>query len=413
MPKKKNEKISFEKLLEKKKPKILWADDDVVNLKFGIEFLKKHNFEVVAAKNGKEAYEKILKEYPDVIILDVDMPKMNGYEVCKKIKSHKDFKHIPVIMITGLKDMGANIKGLEAGADDYITKPFNVLLLEIRIKNSLKNKYYYDQLFYYQQKLSYFNEKLKNYNKELEKKVKIRTAQIQETQEVTIFALAKLAESRDPETGAHLERIRLYSRYLAIELQKNSKYKDLISDEFVENMYRYSPLHDIGKVGIRDSILLKPGKLTPEEFEEMKKHTIIGGRTIELAEKKLKVTSNFLKMGKEIAYCHHEKWNGKGYPFGLKGTQIPLSARILAVADVYDALTHKRVYKPAFPHRKAVNIITEEAGKHFDPYVVETFVNIEKVFEEILKTYKEEDDLYKKEIFTDPKNIEDLIGGEK
>ncbi len=413
MPKKKNEKISFEKLLEKKKPKILWADDDVVNLKFGIEFLKKHNFEVVAAKNGKEAYEKILKEYPDVIILDVDMPKMNGYEVCKKIKSHKDFKHIPVIMITGLKDMGANIKGLEAGADDYITKPFNVLLLEIRIKNSLKNKYYYDQLFYYQQKLSYFNEKLKDYNKELEKKVKIRTAQIQETQEVTIFALAKLAESRDPETGAHLERIRLYSRYLAIELQKNSKYKDLISDEFVENMYRYSPLHDIGKVGIRDSILLKPGKLTPEEFEEMKKHTIIGGRTIELAEKKLKVTSNFLKMGKEIAYCHHEKWNGKGYPFGLKGTQIPLSARILAVADVYDALTHKRVYKPAFPHRKAVNIITEEAGKHFDPYVVETFVNIEKVFEEILKTYKEEDDLYKKEIFTDPKNIEDLIGGEK
>jgi len=377
--------LSFDELLNQKTPKILWADDDSVNLRFGIDFIRSLGFEGISARDGQEAYEQVLKEFPDLVLLDVNMPRMNGYEVCEKIKQDETLRSIPVIMITALTDTRANIRGIEAGADDYITKPFDLLLLEARIRNSLKNKYYHDRLFYYQQKLTFYNE-------QLEHEVKNRTQQIEETQEATIFALAKLAESRDPETGAHLERIRMFCRALANQLRNDSPYKDQINEEFVDNIFRYSPLHDIGKVGIRDHILLKPGKLTTEEFEIMKQHTVIGGKTIELAEKRLAVSTNFLTMGKEIAYCHHEKWNGAGYPFGLKGQEIPLSARILTIADVYDALSHKRVYKEAFSHDTAREIILEAKGSHFDPWLVESFMDIQDIFNEILYSIPEEEE---------------------
>lgn len=376
---------SFDDLIRMKTPKILWADDDKVNLRFGMDFLKSLGFEGIAANDGQEAYDKVCKELPDLVLLDVNMPKMDGYEVCEKIKNAESTRSIPVIMITALIDTRANIRGIEAGADDYITKPFDLLLLEARIRNSLKNKYYDDRLFYYQKKLTF-------YNQQLEDEVKVRTQQIVETQQVTIFALGKLAESRDPETGAHLERIRTYCHILASELKRSSPYKKEIDDAFIENIFRYSPLHDIGKVGIRDSILLKPGKLTKEEFDDMKNHTVIGGRTIESAEKRLDVTSNFLKMGKEIAYCHHEKWDGSGYSFGLRKEDIPLSARILAVADVYDALTHKRCYKPAFSHDKAMAIITDGQGTHFDPFLIDSLILIQDTFVQTVTDYPEEND---------------------
>lgn len=212
----------------------------------------------------------------------------------------------------------------------------------------------------------------------LEQRVKKKTREIKKVQQVTIFALARLAESRDQETGDHLGRMRMYSYMIAKELANVKEYKEYIDQKYINNIYYSSPLHDIGKVGISDTILLKPGKLSVEEFEVMKGHTLIGGRTLEDAEKQLrKKSKSFLSMGKKIAYCHHEKWDGSGYPFGLKGNDIPLSARIVALADVYDALTSKRVYKNAMTHDMAKSIIIEGSGKHFDPILVDVFLKLE------------------------------------
>lgn len=218
----------------------------------------------------------------------------------------------------------------------------------------------------------------------LELKVLERTKEIKQIQDVTVFSLARLAESRDHDTGEHLDKIRHFSYILTDFLYENNLYKEEINTDFIYNIYHTSPLHDIGKVGIKDSILLKPGKLTPEEFEEMKTHTVIGGKTLEDAEKQLdNKQTNFLMMGKKIAYFHHEKWNGSGYPYGLKEKNIPLSARIVAVADVYDALTSKRVYKPSYSHEDAKQIIIDGSGSHFDPILVEAFTELSDNFNKI------------------------------
>lgn len=245
--------------------------------------------------------------------------------------------------------------------------------------------------------ISELNSKLVKYNNELvllkenlEHKVIERTQEIQQVQHVTIFALARLAESRDNETGNHLKRMRTYSYMLAKRLMERGKYQDYIDQNYIENIYESSPLHDIGKVGIPDKILLKPGRLTEDEFEMMKTHTIIGGDTLDDAERQLEhKTKSFLSMGKKIAYCHHEQWDGSGYPFGLKRSAIPLSARITALADVYDALTSNRIYKKALSHEVAKEIIKEENEKHFDPYVVEAFFELEVDFKNILEEHKD------------------------
>ncbi|OHD11214.1 MAG: hypothetical protein A2Y34_11835 [Spirochaetes bacterium GWC1_27_15] len=229
------------------------------------------------------------------------------------------------------------------------------------------------------------NKELNMLKNSLEEKVVKRTIEIKKVQHVTIFGLARLAESRDEDTGEHLNRIRKYSFLIAKKLSHSKLFKGYIDKKYISNIYHSSPLHDIGKVGISDKILLKPGKLTVEEFEIMKNHTIIGGKTLEDAEKQLKYkTKSFLSMGKNIAYCHHEKWDGSGYPFGLKGTEIPLSARIVALADVYDALTSKRIYKDAYSHDVAKEIIVQARGKHFDPAVVDAFLSLEDKFKERL-----------------------------
>lgn len=233
------------------------------------------------------------------------------------------------------------------------------------------------------------NKELNILKQSLESKIAKRSKEIKKVQHVTIFALARLAESRDQETGGHLNRIRSYSYLLAKKLSRTKSYRGYIDAKYASNIYHSSPLHDIGKVGIADAILLKPGKLTVDEFENMKNHTIIGGKTLEDAEKQLKYkTKSFLGMGKNIAYCHHEKWNGTGYPFGLKGTEIPLSARIVTLADVYDALTSKRVYKDAFPHEVAKEMIVQERNKHFDPEIVDAFLSLEEAFKD--KKYHED-----------------------
>jgi putative two-component system response regulator len=343
--------------------KILVVDDLADNVRLLESFLAARGYEVHGANNGREALEFVAQAPPDVILLDLIMPGMDGFEVCQRLKSDETTRHIPVIIISGVSDKDANISAIEAGADDFLIKPFDSVFLDARIRSSLRSKKLQDELISYQQSL--------------ENRILERTAQLARTQNVAVFSLAKLAESRDTETGEHLERMRSYAREIAIGLSQQEKYKDLIDNEFIEALFHSSPLHDIGKVGIPDGILLKPGRLSFEEFEIMKSHSVIGGDTLKAADQEAGQDS-FLAMGRDIAYYHHEKWNGTGYPSGLKGEEIPLPARIVAVSDVYDALTSKRPYKEPFSHEKSKSIIVEGSGKDFDRDIVTAFVAREK-----------------------------------
>jgi len=276
-----------------------------------------------------------------------------------------------VIMVTGVSDHETNIKAIEAGVDDFLVKPFDAVLLEARIRNSLRAKRMQDQLIMYQERL--------------ETRIRERTNQLERTQRVTAFSLARLAESRDIETGEHLNRMRAYAREIASELSTWPKYQHVLDQVFIEELYHASPLHDIGKVGIPDRILLKPGKLTEDEFEIMKGHSAIGGDTLLAADREAGEDS-FLAMGCDIAYHHHERWDGKGYPRQLAGEDIPIAARIVAIADVYDALSSKRPYKDAFTHEKSRAIVMEGRGFQFDPDVVDAFVAREEKILEIKST---------------------------
>ncbi|NIA13731.1 MAG: HD domain-containing protein [Nitrospiraceae bacterium] len=231
---------------------------------------------------------------------------------------------------------------------------------------------------------------LRQLNENLEEKVRERTTELRETQDVTILSLAGLAETRDKETGAHLERTRRYVRMLAQQLRTSPRFRDFLDDRVIEHLFNSAPLHDIGKVGVRDAILLKPGKLTPEEFEEMKQHTIYGGDALRWASERLGFDS-FLRLGQDIAYNHHERWDGSGYPRGLKGDEIPWAARLMALADYYDALISKRVYKEAYTHERARTMIIEGQGKHFDPEVVEAFLSREDDFIRVAEEYVDEE----------------------
>lgn len=357
------------------KPQILIADDIRENRQVLSHFLIEMGYKIFEAGDGREALNMIMKEMPDIVILDIMMPEMNGIEVCRIVKSNPETKMIPIIIITALSDEEKHLNALNAGADDFLTKPFNIHFLKARIKSLLALKMTNDMNIKYQ-------EILKKSNVDLMNKLII-------TQDVTIIALAKLAEFRSPETGEHLERMREYVKILSLELKKLPAYRNYISDKYIGNIYKSSPLHDIGKVGIPDNILLKPGKLTFEEFEIMKKHSVIGGDALSDAIKSTGMEQSFLNMGKEIAYYHHEKWDGTGYPEGLKGEEIPLTARITTLADVYDALTSKRAYKPAFSHDRARTIIIEESDSHFDPDILKAFIKLENDFIDIKKRYKD------------------------
>jgi len=361
-----------------KKSRILIADDIPANRYILAQFLGEMGYSVIQTENGREALRQVMHEKPDIVILDIAMPEMDGIEVCRIIKSNPLTKVIPVVIITAHGDDEHHLKALDAGADDFLSKPYKVHFLKARLKSLLALKLMNDASLGYQ-------ESLKRMNVELMEK-------LISTQDVTIVALAKLAEFRDPETGEHLERMREYTRLIAHKLRELPKYRYYISDRYIENLYKSSPLHDIGKVGIRDDVLLKPGKLSQDEFELMKLHTTIGGDALASATQFSGLDRSFLDMGKEIAYSHHEKWNGAGYPSELKGEQIPLSARILAIADVYDALTSKRVYKEAFTHDQARRIIVEECESHFDPEVLRTFLDLEEQFIDIRNRYQDSKD---------------------
>jgi putative two-component system response regulator len=357
------------------KASILIADDIPANRHILSQFLEEMGYSVIQASDGREALDRVMREKPDIVLLDIAMPEMDGIEVCRVIKSNPLTKIIPVVIITAHGDDEHHLKALDAGADDFLTKPYNIHFLKARLKSLLALKLMNDASLGYQ-------ETLKRMNLELMEK-------LISTQDITIVALAKLAEFRDPETGEHLERMREYTRLIAHKLRELPKYHHYISDRYIENLYKSSPLHDIGKVGIRDDILLKPGRLSLDEFELMKLHTTIGGDALATATQFSGLDRSFLDMGKEIAYSHHEKWNGMGYPKGLHGEQIPLSARILAIADVYDALTSKRVYKEAFSHEQAHRIIVDECEAHFDPDVLNAFLALEEQFIDVRKRFQD------------------------
>lgn len=353
--------------------RVLVVDDVPANRDMLSRRLQRLGCETVTANNGGEALTALSRFAFDVVLLDVMMPEISGFEVLQKIKADRETVHIPVVMVSALDEFDHVVRCIEAGAEDYLAKPINPVLLRARVGACLEKKRLHDAEADHRQEIE-------RYNQELEHRVRHQVGQITQSQLATIFALSKLAESRDPETGAHLERLREFSRILAIEMRDRGCSE--IDDTFVENIFAASPLHDIGKVGIPDHILLKPGKLTQDEFEVMKTHTSMGADTL-MAVDATHPGNTLIVMGIEIAQCHHEKWNGSGYPLGLQGKDIPLAARILALADVYDALRSNRVYKEGFSHEKAKGIITESKGTHFDPEVVDCFEAVDYVFNDI------------------------------
>jgi len=306
---------------------------------------------------------------PDLILLDVDMPQMDGYEVCEHLKADERLKDIPIIFVSAVFTRAADkLKAFSLGAVDYVTKPFQAEEVYARVEAHLR--------------LRRLQLEVERYSHELEDLVREKVEEIQSAQMTTIFALAKLAEYRDDDTGRHLERVAAYCRILAGDMRRDPKYAAVFTEQYVDNLSRAAPLHDIGKVAIPDAILLKPGKLSAEEFEEMKRHTTLGADTLRSVHAQYPGNA-FLKMGIEIAESHHEKWDGSGYPQGLAGEAIPLAARIVAVADVYDAVRSKRSYKPARPHAAAREIIFESGGTHLDPAVVAAFAARADEFEAV------------------------------
>ncbi|GKX65799.1 HD-GYP domain-containing protein [Inconstantimicrobium mannanitabidum] len=352
---------------------IMIVEDTEMNIDILVEALQ-DEYELIVAINGAEALELAEEQKPDLILLDIMMPEMDGYEVLKRLKETSELNHIPVILLSAITDSDSKFKGFSLGAVDYVTKPFEIIEVKARVKTQLK--------------LEDARLMLEGQNIILEQKVKERTELIEKTNFATIYCLAALAETRDPETGQHIKRTQKYIRELALELRSNKEYEDVLTDEYIELLYKSAPLHDIGKVGVKDSILLKPGKLTDEEFEEMKKHTIYGGESLMVGIKELGEES-FLTLAKEIALTHHEKWDGSGYPRGLSNKDIPISGRLMALSDVYDALISKRVYKGAFTHEDAKAIILEGRGTHFDPDVVDAFISREDKFIEIMEQFKD------------------------
>lgn len=342
------------------KASILIVDDTPENLSVLSDLLRSKGYEVRPVSSGKMALMSAENKIPDLILLDINMPEMNGFEVCKKLKQNIRLKDIPVIFISALSETIDKVKAFAIGGVDYIEKPFQLEEVNARVETHLK---------------------LSKLMLNLEEIVQEQVEEISASQMSTIIAMAKLAQSRDDATGKHLDRVKEYCYLMGKELMNNSHYINLINNEWINIMAGSSALHDIGKVGIKDHILLKEGKLTEEEFTIMKTHSVIGASTLEEVQKSYP-ENDFIKMGIKIARWHHERWDGRGYPDGLLGKEIPLAARIMSIADVYDALKSVRCYKEAYPHDKCCRIIKEASGNAFDPLVVEMFLNInEKILE--------------------------------
>lgn len=354
------------------RPSILIVDDTPENIALMTSVLGS-NYQTKAATSGERALSIAFSEPPDLILLDVTMPAMDGYEVCRQLKQNPKTVDVPVIFVTSRSEQEDEQTGLDTGAVDYVTKPIRPGIVAARVRTHLQLKGARDFL--------------RDKSEYLEKEIARRTREISMIQDVTMVAMGSLAETRDNETGNHIRRTQHYVRVLATELSEHPRFARYLTAETADLIYKSAPLHDIGKVGIPDSILLKPDKLTPEEFEIMKTHTTLGRDSILAAEKLMDSSTSFLRIAREIAWSHHEKWDGTGYPRGLAGEDIPLPGRLMAVADVYDALISKRVYKSAIPHERAVSMIQEGSRSHFDPDVASAFLRVSGHLDEIARKY--------------------------
>ena len=360
-------------------PVILIVDDAAENL-LVLSDLLRPQYKVLAATNGEGCLRVAHGPLrPELILLDVMMPGMDGYEVLTRLRDDPLTADIPVIFLTALATIGDEERGLRLGAADYITKPISPAIVLARVRTQLQVKQAADLL--------------KNQNISLEREIARRMAENDLTQQVSIRALAHLAETRDPETGNHILRTQAYVQHLAQTLRRHPRFAAMLNDQYINLLGRSAPLHDIGKVGIPDHILLKPGKLNAEEWAIMQTHAQLGSEAIERAEADIEMPLDFLSLAKEIARWHHEKWDGSGYPDGLSGEAIPLSARLMALADVFDALISPRVYKPPMSFAEARSIIHEGRGKHFDPDIVDAFIADFSVYCAIAERYHDAEDL--------------------
>jgi len=343
---------------------ILVIDDNAVNLKLAEQTLRPL-YKVTLLISGRQALRFLEKTKPDLILLDINMPEMDGYETLRKIKEDPHTSKIPVIFLTAQTDSESELHSLYLGAVDFITKPFISEIMLSRIKIHLE---------------------LEEYHKHLERLVEEKTQMIEKLQDVIVTSLAELVECRDGETGGHVKRTAKYLQILAEAMYENGVYKDVLSKQYMKDLLRAAPLHDVGKIGISDDMLRKQSSLDEEEFEYMKKHTTLGGKTLQKAIDQTGEES-FLYMARDMALTHHEKWDGSGYPSGLQGEGIPLCGRIMAVADVYDALMSKRSYKEPFTYQTAAEMIIKSKGSHFEPCIVEVFEKIRDKFEQIASMY--------------------------
>jgi putative two-component system response regulator len=362
---------------------ILVVDDTLDNLTL-MSGLLKDLYKVKIANSGEKALKFVQSDNPpDLILLDIMMPGLSGYDVCKILKDDPATRSIPIIFLTAMTATEDETKGLEMGAADFITKPINPPIVLARVAGQLQVKAAADFL--------------KDQNVYLESEVTKRGRELAAIQDVTILAMASLAETRDNDTGNHIRRTQHYLKLLANHLKNHPNFRGFLNERTIDMLFKSAPLHDIGKVGIPDRILLKPGRFEPHEFEIMKTHCKLGRDAIQHAEDQLGLEVEFLKYAKEIAYYHQEKWDGSGYPEGLAGEAIPISARLMAVADVYDALISRRVYKQGMPHEKAVGIIAEGRGSHFDADIVDAFLALTGEFQAVALRYADSDeDLHNK-----------------
>jgi len=355
--------------MEKARNKIIIVDDNLSNLTMGRNMLKEF-YEVYPAPSAAKLFEILGNVTPDLILLDIEMPEMDGYETIKKLKADPMYREIPVMFLTAKSDESSELAGFDLGAMDYLSKPFSAPLLLKRIAN---------QLLIVQQKRD-----LKDYADNLEQKVKEKTKEVMELKNAVLATVADLVEFRDQLTGSHTNRTQAYLKVLTEQLIVDKKYSDEVEKWDMDFFLPSAQLHDVGKISITDLILNKPGKLEPEEFEIMKTHVSAGVAAIERIMKKT-AEHAFLHHALSIAGTHHEKWDGSGYPKGLKGYDIPLEGRLMAIADVYDALISERPYKKPIPHEESCKIIEEGSGTHFDPVLIEVFVKVKDNFKTIVQ----------------------------
>ncbi|MES2878048.1 MAG: HD domain-containing phosphohydrolase [Pseudomonadota bacterium] len=356
------------------KPTILIVDDSPTNLMLLTSLMQKA-YTVKAVSHGEQALQVVSDELPDLILLDITMPDMDGYEICHRLKANPLTNPVPIVFLTSRTDLESERRGMELGAVDYITRPITPSSLLSRVKAHV---------------VEAANAKTMRVNNNyLEGEVEKRKKQMLALQDVALLALASLAETRDVETGNHLKRTQHYMRALGHRLQSHPRFSDFLTAGMVDILFKCAPLHDIGKVGIPDHILLKPGRYEPEEFEIMKMHPSLGHDALVNAQNAADDHSEFLEIAKQIVYSHHEKWDGTGYPQGLLRDAIPIPARLMALADVYDALISRRVYKAEMTHEQAVQVIVEGRGRHFDPDVVEAFLDLSSTFQSIAICFKD------------------------